>query len=180
MIQDIKRIDRIHRYKGTVLDVYEDVMMIDGREAHWDFIHHNGAAAVVPVDADGKILMVRQYRNALERVTLEIPAGKLDTPDEPAIVCAARELEEETGQRSDDLEFLIRVHSTVAFCDEKIDIYVARNLVPTAQRLDADEAIDVERWDIEDLVQLAYDGQLTDSKTVAAVMAYHAKFPSEQ
>ena len=69
---------------------------------------------------DGKILMVRQYRNALDRFTLEIPAGKLDAPDEPKIECAARELEEETGFRSENLEFLMTVNTTVAFCDERI------------------------------------------------------------
>lgn len=90
-----------------------------------DFIHHDGAAAVVPVMDDGKILMVTQYRNALERDTLEIPAGKLDAPGEPGIECASRELEEETGYRSEDLEWLITLRTTVAFCDEKIDIYVA-------------------------------------------------------
>lgn len=79
-----------------------------------DYIHHDGAAAVIPVTEDGKILMVRQYRNALDRATLEIPAGKLDDPKEEGIVCAKRELEEETGFRSEQLEWLITLRTTVA------------------------------------------------------------------
>ena len=93
------RLDRKLKYQGTILKIYEDTVMANGHEAHWDFIHHDGAAAVVPVMDDGKILMVRQYRNALDRYTLEIPAGKLDEPGEPTLECASRELEEETGYR---------------------------------------------------------------------------------
>ena len=74
----------------------------NGNTAEWDFIHHDGAAAVVPVIDDGQVLMVTQYRNALERDTLEIPAGNVDAPGEPGIECASRELEEETGYRSED------------------------------------------------------------------------------
>ena len=94
----VVRLKRELKYQGTILKIYEDTVLANGHEAHWDFIHHDGAAAVVPVTDDGKILMVRQYRNALNRETLEIPAGKLDAPDEPKIECAYRELEEETGE----------------------------------------------------------------------------------
>ncbi len=74
-MEKVIRLDRQLKYQGTILKIYEDTVMANGHEARWDFIHHNGAAAVVPVTADGKILMVRQYRNALDRFTLEIPAG---------------------------------------------------------------------------------------------------------
>ena len=127
---------------------------------------------------DGRILMVRQYRNALDRYTLEIPAGKLDIPDEPTKDCALRELEEETGYRSDDLEYLISVHTTVAFCNEAIDIYLARHLIPSHQHLDEDEVIDVEPWELKDLEELIYQGKITDGKTIAALMAYGRKYRS--
>ena len=97
MAESVIRLKRQLRYQGTILKIYEDTVLANGHEAHWDFIHHDGAAAVLPVTDDGKILMVRQYRNALDRQTLEIPAGKLDAPNEPKIECAFRELEEETG-----------------------------------------------------------------------------------
>ena len=121
MSEEVKRVGRDLAYEGTVIKVYKDHMKFaNGNTADWDFIHHDGAAAVVPVMDDGKILMVTQYRNALERDTLEIPAGKLDAPGEPGIECASRELEEETGYRSEDLEWLITLRTTVAFCDEKM------------------------------------------------------------
>ena len=120
------RLDRQLKYEGNILKIYEDVVLANGHKAHWDFIHHDGAAAVLPVADDGRILMVRQYRNALDRFTLEIPAGKLDDPNEPKIQCAYRELEEETGFRVDQLEYLMSLNTTVAFCDEAIDI-----LLPT-------------------------------------------------
>ena len=125
---------------------------------------------------DGKILMVTQYRNALERDTLEIPAGKLDAPGEPGIECASRELEEETGYRSEDLEWLITLRTTVAFCDEKIDIYVAKNLIPSHQYLDEDEFINVGAYTIDELRKKIYSGEIEDSKTVAALLAYADKY----
>ena len=119
MGEEVRRVKRELAYKGTVLNVYKDYMeFANGNTAEWDYIHHDGAAAVVPVMEDGRILMVRQYRNALERYTIELPAGKLDDPDEQGIVCASRELEEETGYRSEKLEWLITLRTTVAFCNE--------------------------------------------------------------
>ena len=79
-IPPVQRLKRELKYQGTILKMYEDTVNVNGHEAKWDFIHHDGAAAVVAVNHDGKLLMVRQYRNALDRYTLEIPAGKLDYP----------------------------------------------------------------------------------------------------
>ena len=163
-------------YKGSILNVYQDTVLVNGHEAKWDFIHHNGAAAVLPVTDDGKILMVRQYRHALERYTLEIPAGKLDYVGEPMIDCAARELEEETGYRCDHLEYLLTVNTTIAFCNEKIDIFLAKDLIPSRQHLDEDEEIRVEAWALEDLEELISCGKMTDGKTVAAISVYARKY----
>ncbi len=172
----VKRLERNLKYHGNILNVYEDVVEVNGHIAHWDFIHHDGAAAVVPVTEDGKILMVRQYRNALDRYTLELPAGKLDEPEEPKIQCAYRELEEETGFRTENMEYLISVNTTVAFCNEAIDIFVARDLIPSRQHLDEDEEINVEAWDVEELKKLIYAGKMTDGKTIAGIMAYAEKY----
>ena len=176
MAESVIRLKRQLRYQGTILKIYEDTVLANGHEAHWDFIHHDGAAAVLPVTDDGKILMVRQYRNALDRQTLEIPAGKLDAPNEPKIECAFRELEEETGFKTENMEYLMSVNTTVAFCDEAIDIFVARNLILSHQHLDEDEVIDVESWELKDLLELIYKGKMTDAKTVAAITAYAVKY----
>ena len=125
---------------------------------------------------DGKLLMVRQYRNALERETLEIPAGSRDSVTEDTRVCAARELEEETGYCSDDLTRILSLKTTVAFCNEKIEIYVAQDLKPTHQHLDEDEFIDVYAYSVDELCEMIYSGKIEDGKTIAAIMSYKAKY----
>lgn len=174
-LQPVKRLNREIRAKGTVIDLYKDTVEVNGNIAEWDFINHDGAAAVVAVNDEGKLMMVRQYRNAIDRFTLELPAGKLDSKDEPTIDCAKRELEEESGYRSSNVTYLLTVNTTVAFCNEKIDIYLAKDLEKTHQHLDEDEEIDVELWDLNDLKQLIYEGKMTDAKTVAGILTYSAK-----
>ena len=136
-MEHIERVQRELKYKGAILSMYADTIKVpNGNTAVWDFIGHQGAAAVVPVTDDGKILMVRQYRNSVDRYTLEIPAGGLNSKDEPTIEAAARELEEETGYASEHLEPLISIVTAIAFCDEVIDIYLATGLKKTQQHLD--------------------------------------------
>ncbi len=177
-MEEIKRIDRKLVYSGTILDFYEDTMLLpNGKTEIWDFVSHRmGAACVLPVRNDGKILMVRQYRNALERVTLEIPAGKRDSVNEDTGICAQRELEEETGYRAGKIERLLSLKSTVAFCDEMIDVYLATDLEKIGeQHLDDSESIDIEAYDLNELMDMCYEGELQDGKTVAAIMAYAAR-----
>lgn len=177
MDSDFKRLDRELIVKGSIIDYYKDTVQVpNGNVVKWDFIGHKGAAAVVPITKDGKILMVRQYRNALDRYTLEIPAGGLNGADEPTKVAAARELEEETGYKSGNLELLITIRTTVAFCNEKIDIYLARNLEESHQNLDEDEFINVEAYDVEELCEKIYRCEIEDSKTISAILAYKVKF----
>ena len=177
MEKEMTRVKRIRMYQGAIVDVYRDYMQFsNGNTEEWDYIHHRGAAAVVPVTDDGRIIMVRQYRNALERFTLEIPAGALDDPEEPGINCSARELEEETGYRSENLEWLITLRTTVAFCNERIEVYVAKNLVPSKQHLDPNEFVNVELQTVEEQKQMIFDGEIEDSKTVASILAYDAKY----
>ncbi len=177
MGEHIKRINRELKFKGAIIDFYQDTIEIDGNHtATWDFIKHKGAAAVVPVTEDGKILMVRQYRNALDRYTLEIPAGALDSEDEPGIACASRELEEETGYRCDNLEWLITLRTTVAFCNERIEVFVAKNLVPSHQHLDEDEFIELKAYTLDELKEKIFAGEIEDSKTVSSLMAYAVKY----
>lgn len=174
----IKRVKRELVYQGSILDIYNDsIQLPDGKIEHWDYVEHRkGAAAVVAVLEDGRLLLVRQYRNALNRFTLEIPAGARDSVTEPTSECAARELEEETGYRCDNLEFLISLKTTVAFCNELVDVYVARSLIPSKQKLDEGEEIELEAHTLEDLCEKIYKGEIQDGKTVAAIMAYKNKY----
>ena len=148
----------------------------NGKTEKWDFVSHRmGAACVLAVRNDGKIIMVRQYRNALERFTLEVPAGKRDSVDEDTSICAKRELEEETGYKAGQLKKLLSLKSTVAFCDEMIDVYLATDLEETgSQHLDESEDIEIEYYDLKDLLDMCYSGTIQDAKTVAAIMAYAA------
>lgn len=179
-MEQYKRLKRELVAKGAIIDYYRDTMLIpNGNTAQWDLIDHKGAAAVVAVREDGKILMVRQYRNALERETLEIPAGGLNGREEPTDAAAARELEEETGYTCGKLKLLNSIYTTVAFCNEKIDIYLATELGHGKQHLDEDEYLNVEAYDLEELKQMVYDCRIQDSKTICGIMTYASKV-SEQ
>lgn len=177
MIDEMKRLKRELMYKGAILDIYKDTMRFaNGTTEEWDFVsHRKGAAAVLPVLPDGRVILVRQYRNALERETLELPAGCRDSLDEDTKLTAARELEEETGYHSDQISFLLSLRTTVAFCDEFVDVYLAENLVPGEQHLDDSESIDVEIYSLDEVCEMIYAGKMQDSKTVAAILAYSNK-----
>lgn len=172
----IKRIDRELKYKGKILDFYADTMQTpDGKTMIWDYLHHNGAAAVVPVDSDGKIFMVSQYRSGVDKVSLEIPAGCLNAGEDRKIA-AARECEEEIGYKCGNIELLLKFHSAFAYCDEYIEIYCATDLIKTAQHLDEDEVLEVKKYTVEDLISRIFSGEITDSKTIAAILAYKEKY----
>lgn len=172
---EFKRLSRELSYQGKILKVYTDHVEVNGHESNWDYVHHNGGAAVVPITKDGKILMVRQYRNALDRYTLEIPAGALDSSKESGAECVLRELEEETGYIANSIEWLITTHSWIAFTNEKVEIYVAKDLVPSKQNFDEEESIELESYTLEDLKEKIFKGEITDSKTIAGILAYALK-----
>ena len=172
---EYKRLKRTPVHKGHIIDMYTDTMQLpSGNTADWDFISHKGAAAIIPVDKDGRIIMVRQYRNAIEKYSLEIPAGGLN-PGEDRKTCAARELEEETGYRSENIEHLLDLYTTVAFCNEKIGIYYTRELIPSKQNLDEDEFVTVEKYTLEELAEMILNGTIEDAKTISAILAYKTR-----
>lgn len=177
-MEKIKRLERTLVAKGAIIDYYQDTMQIpNGNVAKWDLIDHKGAAAIVAVREDGKLLMVRQYRNALERETIEIPAGGLNGREEPTKNAALRELREETGYECTDAKLLLSIFTTVAFCNEKIDIYLATGLKnPGRQHLDEDEYVNVEAYSLEELKNLIYSGRIQDSKTICGILAYADKY----
>ena len=167
-----KRLNRTLVSKGTIIDYYRDELLIpNGHIGMWDHIEHKGAAAALAVLDDGKILMVRQYRNSIERDTLEIPAGGLNPNEDPALA-AARELKEETGFVAGHIEKLLSLYTTVAFSNEKIFIYKATDLTKDKQHLDEDEFVNVERYTLDELLEMIKDGTIQDSKTISAILLY--------
>ncbi|MFA9463693.1 MAG: NUDIX hydrolase [Velocimicrobium sp.] len=170
----IQRLERKLIHKGVIVDFYEDSMKIpNGNVVKWDFIKHKGAAAIVAVDEDGKLLMVRQYRGAIEKNTLEIPAGGLNVGEDYK-TCAIRELEEETGYKTIDALPLIELFTTVAFCNEKIGIYYTEHLIPSKQNLDEDEFVTIERYSLNELIDMILNGTIEDAKTISAILTYKA------
>ncbi len=177
-MDELKRIDRKLVHKGRVIDFYQDTMLLpNGNTVEWDLIDHVGASCVVAVREDGKLLMVRQYRNPLERLTLEVPAGKLNSKDEDPAVCAERELAEETGFVCENIEYLTTIYTTVAFCNEKIGVYLARGLKDRhPQHLDEDEFVNVEAYELDELKKMIFEGKIQDSKTVVGILMYASKY----
>lgn len=177
-MEHVERLERTLAHKGAIIDLYDDLMRLpNGKIEHWDQVHHRrGAAAIIPVLEDGRILMIHQYRPALDRMTLEIPAGARDSLEEETVVCAKRELEEETGYVAASYELLIKLRPTVAYCDEFIDIYLAKGVVKKGeQHLDEAEAIEIEAFELSELLNRIYAGEIQDGKTVSAILAYALK-----
>ena len=159
-------------FTGILIDVLHDVIKLpDGRETVREIVKHDPAAAVLPVDADGNLILVRQYRHSVKAMTLEIPAGILEKGEDPA-AGAARELEEETGYKAGKLTFLFKFYSSIGFCDEGLSVYIAEGLVACSQNLDDDEFVTIERYRPDEAFQLITGGKIVDSKTTAAVLFY--------
>lgn len=176
-MEKFKRINREVVYEGAILQFCKDeIITPKGNNVKWDYLKHKGAAAVIPVMDDGRIIMVKQWRNAIDRFALEIPAGGRDSADEPTIQCAARELEEETGYKSDKIEFLQTIVPAIAYSGEKIDVFVAFELKKAKQHLDPDEDIELELFKVEDLIEMIVKNEINDSKTVSSILTYYHKY----
>lgn len=145
------------------------VELPDGRQALRDVVRHPGAVAIVALTDDGRICLVRQYRTSLARVTVEIPAGKLD-PGEDPLTCAHRELREETGMEADQMAFLTTIATSDGFTDELIHIYMATGLRFVESDPDADEFINVDLVPLPELIDAVLDGRIEDCKTVTGAL----------
>jgi ADP-ribose pyrophosphatase len=160
---------RVHDGRVVRLDL-EDVRLPNGNVVTLEIVRHPGAAAVVPVDDDGQAVLVRQYRHATGSWLLEVPAGKLDRPGEPPEDCARREVEEETGYRAGSLEPLGWIWTTPGFSDEKIWLFLARDLTRTRAALEPDEVLTVTRLPLEEAARMALEGEIQDAKSVCALL----------
>lgn len=165
-----KTIDRKHIYQGNIIRIESlTVTLPDGKEATRDMVSHPGASVIIPLNENGELYMVRQYRKPIDRVSLEIPAGKLDKGEDPAI-CAERELKEETGLSAEKIKHLISVHSTPGFCNEVLHIYLATGLKEGKQCSDEDEFITCEKIPVGELLNMIMAGGITDAKTIIGIL----------
>ena len=158
-------------YDGRILHVERwQVTCPNGHAALREVVLHNGAAAVVPVFDDGTTLLVRQHRVAVDRVTLEIPAGKLDGPDEDPALCAERELREETGLCAQRMRHMTTILTTPGFCTEKIALYLAQGLTQGETSPDEDEFLGLVRIPLDEAVELIMRGEIRDGKTICGLL----------
>lgn len=170
-------LERRSVFDGRVVKLSVDrVRLPNGRVCELEMIRHPGAAAVVALDDAGHVLLVRQYRYAASGWLLEIPAGKLDGDESPE-TCAVREVEEETGFRPGELISLGWIWTTPGFTDEKIWLFLARDLAPSRQDLQTDEVLTVERVPLQQAVEMAASGEIHDGKSICALLraARHLK-----
>ena len=158
-------------FDGQILHIMRDTVRLpNGVEATREVVRHIGAVCVIPVLDNGDVIMERQFRYPLDRVILEIPAGKLDAPDEDRLSAIRRELREETGYTADSWQEIGPFHPAPAYSDEYITMYLARGLHKGEQDLDADEFLDVCTVPLKDLVQDVMDGKISDAKTQVCVL----------
>ena len=162
-------------FEGRLVKVNRlSVTLPDGRPAEREVVRHIGASAVVAVDEKKNVSLVRQYRVAMDRVMLEVPAGKLDSKDEDRLLAAKRELREETGLTAGRWTHLTDLITTPGFCDEVISLYLAEDLSQGEASPDDDEFLNVCKMPLEDAVRLCQRGELRDSKSVCALMLAQA------
>ena len=153
-------------FDGHFLKVQRDLVSLpDGHTAHREYIRHPGAVVILPVFADGSILLERQFRYPLNRVFIEFPAGKID-PDEDPLACAKRELQEETGYTAKSWQFVCTIHNAIAYADEHLEIYLAQDLTAGESKLDVGEFLEVYRATLSELLDGVRSGQVTDVKTI--------------
>lgn len=172
------RLERRSIYEGKVVRLSVDrVRLPNGKECELEMIRHPGAAAVVPVDDAGRVVLVKQYRYASGGWLLEVPAGKLDGGEAPE-VCALREVEEETGCKAGRLIPMGWIWTTPGFTDEKIWLFLAIDLEPGRQELQPDELLSVERIPLDEAVEKASTGEIADAKSVCALLRACRFLPS--
>ena len=157
------------KFDGKLSQVTYDIADVNGKEAWREVVHHPGASAVVAIDEDNRIIMEKQFRYALNDYLLEIPAGKLDKGEDP-LVCAKRELEEETGIIASEWISLGTIATSPGFCNEVIHLFVAKGLSKGEIHWDEDEYVEVERYTFDELLQRIQEEKIKDSKTLSALL----------
>jgi ADP-ribose pyrophosphatase len=157
-------------YDGRIVHLYTDTVQLpNGQTARREVVRHGGAVAIVPIDGEGNVILVRQYRHAAGRILLEIPAGTLNKGEDPDL-CAAREMQEETGYKPGKLQKIGGIFVAPGYTSEYIHLYLATDLSASRLTMDDDEFIEAEALPIEEVVRRIRTGEIVDAKTISAVL----------
>lgn len=158
------------RFDGRVFQVEEQLVRLqDGSTASREIVRHSGGAAIVAVDAQQCVILVRQYRKAAEQILLEIPAGRIEPGESPAL-CAQRELVEETGYRAESLCELASFYPTPGYCSERLHVFYTTRIQPGPSAPDDGEFVTVERVPLSACLDYVRDGRIRDAKTIIGVL----------
>lgn len=170
MFSEEKQISREMKFDGRVVKLYVDQVELDnGTRTFREVIEHPGGVCVLPIDENGDVYMVKQFRYPFGKALYEIPAGKLEYGENHR-ECGIRELKEETGATAESFEYLGCIYPTVAYDTEIIHMYLARGLSFGEQHLDEGEFLDVVKFPFDKVAEMAMNGELPDAKTQAAVL----------
>ncbi|MBI3160004.1 MAG: NUDIX hydrolase [Chloroflexi bacterium] len=162
-------------HQGKVISVaVERVTYPDGREAYFDIVHHPGAVTMLPLDVQGQLWLVRQYRQGSRGMLLELPAGTLEPGEEP-LTCAGRELREEIGQAAGQIELLGECFLAPGYSTERMYFYLATDLVAAALERDENEFMEIERYPLAEVWRMAAAGEIRDAKTLAGLALLAAR-----
>ena len=164
------KISSEQKFSGRLIDLYLDqVELPNGKTSTREWIDHPGAVCLIPILPDGKICLIRQFRYGPGEEFIEIPAGKLDAGEAP-LDCAYRELEEETGYRTNKLTFLTNIHPAIGFSNEKMWMYLAEELELSKKKLDEDEFLELLPTPLNKALEWVFSGKITDVKTIIGIM----------
>ena len=164
-------------YEGAIINVYKDYLTTpDNKEVVYDLIDHVGAAAVMPIDQDGNIILVKQYRNVLDRDSYEIPAGCKTCKEEDGRLCALRELEEETGFTTKKLIPIGDIMGMIGVSNEMCSVYIATELELGKANPDPEEFLELYHVSLDEALQMVQERKIVDVKTVMAIYAYMAGY----
>ncbi len=158
-------------YRGRTVSLKLETYKFEEGSKTVEIVHHKDVAVIIPIQQDGKILLIKQFRCAVQDTLIELPAGTLEEKEVP-IDCAKRELQEETGFGAAKMEILGGFYTTPGFCDEYLHLFLAKELYPSKLKPDIDESIDLLPVTLKEAHKLIKENKIRDAKTIAGILLY--------